>query len=184
MATITLTTAEDLAAMPADDNRYELIRGGLVEMSPAGAEHGELELEMGALMRNHVVPLKLGKVYGAETGFILSRDPDTVLAPDVAFVRADRLTGRRRDRRGFLALVPDLIVEVISPSERPDKVADKLRDYLDAGVRLAWLLYPDPPAIAVHAPGRPVQMLYEGDWLDGEDVLPGFRVAVTDLFQE
>ena len=184
MATITLTTAEDLAAMPDDGNRYDLIRGGLVRMSPAGAEHGELGNLMGYVVSDHVLPRKLGKVYASETGFILSRNPDTVLAPDVAFVRADRLTGRRRDRRGFLPLAPDLIVEVISPSERPDNVAEKIRIYMEAGVRLAWLLYPDPPAIAVHAPGRPVQMLHEGDWLEGEDVLPGFRVAVTDLFRE
>ena len=184
MATITLTTAEDLAAMPDDGNRYDLIRGGLVRMSPAGAEHGELGAWAGYVIGDFVYPRKIGKVYASETGFILSRNPDTVLAPDVAFVRADRLMGRRRDRRGFLALAPDLIVEVSLPSERPDKVADKVDIYLGAGVRLAWLLYPEPPAVAVHAPGRPVQMLYEGDWLDGEDVLPGFRVAVTDLFQE
>jgi len=182
MATTTrLVTADDLFAMPDDDHRYDLVRGRLYRMSPAGGEHGEIELELGAEVRNHVKARGLGKTYGAETGFILTRDPDTVLAPDVAFVRADRLPPRE-ERIGFMPVVPDLVVEVVSPSNSEPDMADKVKDYLDAGVSLVVVVRPRPRTITLHAPGLPARVLGEGDVLDFGDVLPGLRLAVTDIF--
>ena len=184
MATTRLMTAEDLAVIADDDQRYDLIRGELLCMAPAGAEHGEIALEFGSRIANHVVAHSLGKTYGAETGFLLARAPDTVLAPEVAFVRADRLPPRRSDRRGFLPLAPDLAVEIISPSDRAVDVARKVHTYLDAGVPLLILVSPAPCTVALHRPGRPVQTLHEGDELDLSEVLPGFRLPIADLFRE
>lgn len=181
MVTTKRATAEELALLPDDGWRHELIEGVLVRMPPAGGEHGEAESEFVRHFGNLVVPAGLGRVYPGETGFFFGRNPDTVLMPDVAFVRADRLPPRR-DRRGFLPVVPDLVVEIVSPSNRSAVIADKVARYLAAGVRLVWVAWPDHRAVEVHAPDRPVRMLNEGDMIDGEDVLPGFRLLVADVF--
>lgn len=134
MATTTrLMTAEELWALPDDERRYDLIQGVLHEMSPADAEHGELGMEFGWRVGRHVSEHGLGKTYNSETGFILARNPDTVLAPDVAFVRGDRLPTPRSARRKFLPLAPDLVVEVVSPSNSATDIEDKVQDYLDGG---------------------------------------------------
>jgi Uma2 family endonuclease len=182
MATTTPTTAADLLAMPDDGWRYELIEGVLHRMSPAGFEHGEIGSTFVRHLGNFVVPRDLGRVVTGETGFFLSRDPETVVAPDAAFVRADRLPPRA-ERRGYLDLVPDLVVEVVSPNDRPTEVEDKVARYLAAGARLVWVTYPRRRLVRVHAPGRAPQDLSEGDALDGEDVLPGFRLPVDDIFR-
>ncbi len=107
-----------------------------------------------------------------------------MLAPDVAFVRGDRLPPLRSDRRGFLPLAPDLAVEIISPSDRAVDVARRVHTYLDAGVPLLILVSPAPRTVALHRPGQPVQTLHEGDELDLSEVLPGFRLPIADLFRE
>lgn len=182
MVTTKSMTAAELLALPDDGWHYELIEGVLIRMSPAGGVHGEIEMEFARPMGNHVVLHGLGRVYPGDTGFIVGRDPDTVLAPDVAFVRADRLPPRR-DRRGYLPVVPDLVVEIVSPSDQADDVIDKVNRYLAAGVRLIWVAWPDSRSISVYAPGREPRHLGEGDTLDGEDVLPGFRLSVADVFR-
>jgi Uma2 family endonuclease len=182
MATTKLMTAEDLEEMAPEEVRYELIRGELQRMAPAGGEHGEVTFEIGRLTGNHVAAHGLGRVYSADTGFLLSRNPDTVLAPDVAFVRADRLPPQA-ERRGFMPVVPDLVVEVVSPSDRPGYVEDKVAIYLGAGVPLIWVFDPWQRRVRVHRPGQPMRELTIDDTLDGEDVLPGFRLAIRDVFR-
>ncbi len=182
MATTHLLTAEDLWALGDDGHRYDLIRGELQRMAPAGGEHGEIGMMIGALLLMHARSRNLGTVFGADTGFILARQPDTLLAPDVAFVRADRLPPRDQ-RIGFLELAPDLVVEVISPSERPSDVAEKVRIYLAAGVRMVLFIEPRPRTITVHCSGQAPRTLNEGDALDGRDVLPGFRLPVREVFR-
>ncbi len=181
MATTRLMTADELMALPDDGWRYELIEGVLHRMSPAGAEHGEIGTEYVWHLRNFVVPRRLGRVYPADTGFFLSHDPETVVAPDAAFVRADRLPPRA-ERRGYLDLVPDLVVEVVSPTDRQADVDDKVARYLAAGARLVWVTDPLRRSVRVHAPGREPRELGEGEVLDGEDVIPGFRLPVADVF--
>jgi len=123
-----------------------------------------------------------GKVFGAETGFFVARDPDTVLAPDIAFIRADRLPPPE-DLIGFVPVAPDLAVEIVSPSNSETEMADTVQDYLDAGVALVVVGRPRPRTITLHAPGQPVRILSEGDVLDFGDVLPGLRLAVADIFR-
>ena len=124
----------------------------------------------------------MGSGVGANTGFFLSREPETVVAPDAAVVRADRLPPRS-ERTGYLDLVPDLVVEVVSPSDSQPEIDAKVGLYLAAGARLVWVAYPRPRSVRVHRPGREPVELSEGDVLDGEDVLPGFRLPVADAFR-
>ena len=182
VATTTLVTAEELLALD-DGYRYDLIRRELFRMSPAGFEHGQHELYLGRRIGEFVDERGLGAVVGAETGFVLEHNPDTVLAPDVAFVRADRLPPKD-ERQGFLALPPDLVVEVASPLQSRPSVERKVAEYLDAGVPLVWVLWPKQQAVSVHRLGREMLLLGMGDVLDGEDVLPGFRLPLVDLFRE
>lgn len=180
-------TADELLRLPADGWRYELVDGVLVRMPPPGFDHGELVMNIGGELRNFVRQRGLGTVTGAETGFLLSRtgQPDTVLAPDVAVTRADRIPPRGSPlRKKHLRLAPDLVAEVASPDQyRPEMIA-KARVYLDAGVRLVWIAWPAAQAVDVWRPGSdaPVSTLSMGGALDGLDVLPGFSYPLAELF--
>ncbi len=180
MATTKLMTAEELAELPDDGHKYELVRGELVTMAPAGRRSGRLGLWIGRRLGGYVDERRLGETYGAGTGFLLERNPDLVLAPDAAFVRADRLAGMPED--GYLPLAPDLAVEVISSSERAGHVSAKVIDYLDAGVRLVWLIDPRRRTVTIYTPDRTAHILRPPDVLNGGDVLPGFRLPFAELF--
>jgi Uma2 family endonuclease len=173
-------TAEELLELPDDHMRHELVEGELRTMAPAGEGHGWVAMAIGSKVFDHVEQQRLGRVYAAETGFILRRRPDTVRAPDVAFVAADRLPAKGR---GFAELAPDLVVEVVSPSDRASEVAEKAEMWLDAGVRLVWVVDPQARLAAVHHPGGLVTVLRQDGVLDGEDVLPGFRLPLAPLFE-
>jgi Uma2 family endonuclease len=174
-------TAEDLFELPDDGLRHELVEGELHTMTPAGESHGWVALGIGAKIFDHVEQAGLGRAYAAETGFLLHRGPDTVRAPDVAFVARDRLSGDPSS--GFAELAPDLVVEVVSPSDRASDVASKATIWLDAGVRLVWVVDPQARLAAVHHPGGLVTVLREDGVLDGEDVLPGFRLPLSTVFR-
>ena len=136
----TITTAEQLADAP-DLGRCELVRGELIMMSPAGSEHGGIIAEFTAILRDFVKDHKSGKVFGAETGFIIGRDPDTVRSPDVSFVEKARLPPKLP--RGFFPGPPDLAVEVLSPSDRAGEVQAKVQDWLAAGCLAVWVVDPE-----------------------------------------
>jgi len=175
-----LYTAEELFAFPSDWH-YELFEGRLEEMmSPTGGEHGlftaDLTVEIGSFVRSN----NLGRCFVAETGFLLRRNPDTVLAPDFAFVAKDRLPGS--PVRGYWPVVPDLVLETRSPSDRPAAVARKMNRWLVAGVRLVLDLDPATRTLIVHRPGEPPVTLTPADTLGGYDVLPGFALPLDRLF--
>jgi Uma2 family endonuclease len=176
-----LLTAEDFAQLGSDGDHVELIRGELVTMPPTNFEHGEVSGNIHTRLGMHVLQNHLGAVLSAETGFTVARDPDTVLAPDIAFVRADRRP-QGRERRRFAALAPDLVVEVISPSETADEVVAKVMTYLRVGVPLVWVVHPAQKAVTVYTPDRVGRILSSGDALDGGDVLPGFSLPVDEVF--
>lgn len=178
----TLMTAEELARLPDDGHRYDLIRGELICMAPAGGEHGEIASELGAELRDFVRAHKLGRTYGAETGFLLARNPDVVMGPDAAFIRADRVPPRSL-RCGYVPVAPDLTVEIVSPWDRRRDVMRKVEAYLVAGVRLVWVIDPRRRVTAYRAGGT-TRVFTEQDDLDGEDVLPGFRLPVTEIFRD
>ena len=177
-----LITAEELLRFPDDGKRYELIEGTLNEMSPAGTEHGLVAMNAGAILHQFVRQRKLGGVFAAETGFVLSSDPDTVRAPDVAFVAADRLPSGGLPA-GYMRLAPDLVVEVVSPSDTASHLQSKVYDWLDAGCRLVWVVYPATRSVTVFRSRRDVRAVGEEDTLDGSPVFDGFNIQVRDLFR-
>jgi Uma2 family endonuclease len=178
-----LYTADELLALSArDDNRYELIHGRLRIMPPAGDEHGFLAASLNARIFLHVEEHKLGFVFAAETGFYLSRSPDLVRAPDVAFVRSDRVPGKFSGR--YFPGAPDLAVEVVSPNDTLSEVQDKIQDWLTYGARLVWVVDPKTRTITVYRPDGTANVLKAKDTLDGEDVLPGFAFPLSRLFRE
>lgn len=177
-----LLTAENLAELPDEGTRCQLIEGVLEQMPPAGFDHGLISATIAARLDGFVRQHDLGRVVGAETGFVLARDPDTVLAPGAAFVRSNHLPPPGQ-RQGFAALAPDLVVEVVSPSDRAAAVADKALRWIEAGTRLVWVVYPDRRLVAEHFPDGTVHLRKAFDTLDGGDVLPGLRVPVSELFE-
>jgi Uma2 family endonuclease len=176
-----LLTADDLLRLPDDGQRHELVRGELRTMAPAGFEHGFIAGRAFKLMSMHVDAHGLGCVLAAETGFRISRNPDTVRAPDVAFVAAERLP-RGRLPTAYGEMAPDLVVEVVSPSDTAGEIQEKIYDWLGAGVRVALVLYPSTRSVAVYRSLRQVQVLTQDEQLDLDDVLPGFRCSVRDFF--
>jgi Uma2 family endonuclease len=174
-------TAEELAALPDDGGHHvELVRGELVSMAPSAALPGVVSanvlLTLGPFVRQH----QLGVVGTADSGFLLSTNPDTVRAPDVWFVRSERVPASGIPQT-FWPGAPDLAVEVLSPTDRFGDVLRKAQDYLDAGTLLVWVIDPAGRSAAVFQPeGRPL-LLSEDGVLDGGAVLPGFAVRLRDL---
>ncbi len=177
-----LTTAEDLWEIHGASKHLELVRGVPVEMSPTGEAHGVIALWLGSLILQYVEQHNLGQATGAESGFILARDPDTVRAPDIAFIAQARLTEPTTDR--YFPGPPDLAVEIVSPNDTAAQVQQKVMDYLAAGTRLVWVVYPATRSISVHHPDRTGRTVQGEDTLDGGDVLPGFRLPVSDVFKK
>ena len=174
-------TAEELLDLPDDGNHYELVKGELRMMTPAGFEHGRVAGRINVLVGQYVLQNDLGVVLAAETGFTLTRSPDTVRAPDVAFVSKNRIPPADQKHK-FAELGPDLVVEVVSPNDRASEIEEKVRDYLDAGVRLIWVVYPATQTITEHRPSTAVRCLAATDELQGYDILPGFCCRVAEVF--
>lgn len=174
----TVATQVTAAELAEHEGRWELIEGELREMAPSGFTHGmstgRITIRIGA----HVLDAGLGEVLGAETGFLVGRDPDTVLAPDMAFVRTDRLPINTA-AQAYFDLAPDLVVEIISPSDRAGAVAEKVARWLAAGVLSVWVVYPAQRFVAVHTTGG---VTHERDILTGGDVLPGLAIDLPSLF--
>lgn len=177
------TTIADLERLPDDDYKYDLVRGWLVREPPAGGRHGEINSELIIALGNHLRRTGQGRVFSPETGFVLVEDPPTVRGPDVAYVAESRLPAGQAPA-GFLRLAPDLAVEVVSPSNRWTDIAAKVRDYLDAGTRLVWIVDPPRRTVTVHRRDGSADVRGEDDALDGEDVLPGFQLMVRSLFRD
>lgn len=173
-------TIEEFERLPDEDCRMELVRGIVVREPPAGFEHGRRHAHIVYLLRRYVEAHPVGEVCGAETGFILSTDPPTVRAPDAAFVAAARIPPG--GVQGFFPGAPDLAVEVVPPSNSASDIQAKVFDYLDAGARLVWVVYPETRTVAVHRTRAEARFLTDADALYGGDVLPGFRLEVARLF--
>lgn len=179
--TIQPTTANDLLRMPDDGFRYELVRGELTKMSPAGNKHGRYAANITGSLVPHVKANRLGAVYAAETGFWLKSEPDTVRAPDVAFVSQKRLD-EVGDVDGFWPGAPDLVVEVISPSDAYTEVEEKVFEWLGAGARMVVVVDPRKRTVTVYRSLTDIRVLTEEDTLDGGDVVPGWTMTVKEIF--
>jgi Uma2 family endonuclease len=179
VTTEAVATAEQLL-QAAGLGRSELVRGELVMMSPAGFEHGRIALVIGRLMGNFVSKHAMGVVVGAETGFQIAHDPDTVRAPDVAFVRSDRVPST--GLLGFFQGPPDLAVEVLSPGDRASEVTTKVHDWLDSGCRSVWVADPQTRIVTVYRSHNEIAVFAAPDTVAAGDVLPGFSIAVRRIF--
>ena len=170
-------TADDLLAMPDDGfHHYELVKGELITMSPAGELHGQTITRLIVHLGSYVRANRLGELH-TETGFTLTRNPDTVREPDVAFLQNDRVTGGDK----FVSGAPDLAVEVISPRNRPADVEQKVREYLATGARLVVVIDPKKQSAAVHTPTSTTNLAL-ADTLTGGDVVPGWELPLRELF--
>ncbi len=183
----TLLNSDDLLCISSVGHhtglRYELVKGELIEMAPAGARHGGIANQIAFLLTTHVNPRRLGRVFAAETGFRIHREPDTVRAPDVAFITMERLPSGELPA-GYMDVAPDLVVEVVSPSDSAAYVQAKVEDWLRAGVRLILVAYPDTRSVAVYHSMREATLLTIDDTLEGGPVLPDFACQVRELFEE
>ena len=172
-----LVTADELLAM--GEGRRELIYGEVIEMAPAGEEHGYVEGDIYHYLSIHVKANGLGRIYPSDTGFLLATDPDLVRVPDVAFVRRERIVRTPKYYPG----APDLAVEVVSPGDSYSDVNEKVKMWLEHGTMEVWVVDPRRQTVQVfkHRKGADVT-LSKGDEIDGDDLLPGFRLPLENIF--
>lgn len=175
-------TAEELLKIPDNGMRTELVRGEVRYMAPAGNVHGRIAVNVTISLGQYVRENDLGTVYAAETGFKISNDPDTVRAPDVAFVSRDRVE-EVGEVEGFWPGAPDLAVEVVSPSDLYTEVEEKVFSWLEAGSRMVVVVDPRNRTVSVRRRRDGVQILTEHDTLDGGDVVSGWELPVADVFR-
>ncbi len=173
-------TIEEFMQSPGNGKRYELVKGELVEIPPVGEEHGGIKSNMHGYIWQYVQRQQLGKVYTSDTSFVIDAQNATVRQPDVAFVSRERVVRTT----GAMPFPPDLAVEVVSLNDLWTEVDEKIEEYLQAGVRLIWVINPRRQVVYVYRQGvAGRQTLQLQDELDGENVLPGFRLRVNALFE-
>jgi len=177
-----LITADDLWALSGKNQKFELVRGTLVEMTPTGEAHMVIAAWLTYLITGYVEAHDLGQVTASEGGFILSTDPDTVRAPDIGFIARARLSAPTSER--YFPGAPDLAVEVISPGDTASDIHDKVIDYLQAGTRLVWVIYPRSKTVAVYRANAEGHIFDISGVLDGNAVLPGFQLPVQEIFRK
>ena len=176
-----LLTAADLLRLDGEGVRGELIRGVLCETMAAGQRHGKIVMNLAIELGIFVKRKRSGTLVGSDSGVWLERDPDTVREPDIAFTSVERLP-LGEDVPGYAEVVPDLVVEVASPSDSRREMHDKAHMWLSHGVRLVWVLHPEARAVDVHRPGQATETIGGEEALDGLDVLPGFSCLLDAIF--
>lgn len=174
-----IITAEELFAM-GDIGRCELINGEIVHIAPAGAEHGGVTVEIAWRIAKFVHDQKLGRVYAAETGFTIARNPDVTRAPDVGFVCTERLP--QSPRRGFLDDAPDLAIEVVSPGDTKAHVTQKVDQWLASGATSVWVVDPINRSVEIYRSPNQILRHRDGDTIRDEPMLPGFTLTLADIF--
>ena len=176
-----LMTAEELIRLPGGQYRYELINGELITMSPAGHDHGRISIRLSSPLAQFVWENDLGEVFSSGTGFQLSSKPDTVLAPDVSFIRKDRVQKVGRSQ-GYWLGPPDLAVEVLSPEQRDAYIEKRVAQWLSFGTKEVWIINPRTSTLTVHSPQGIVVTLTNDEFLDEREIVPGFRFSIKRLF--
>ena len=177
-----LMTAEELLELPRGQHRYELINGELKTMSPASHDHGRIAMRIGASLAAFIWKNELGEAYAAETGFLLTTNPDTVLAPDAAFISRHRAR-KGRDKRGYWHGPPDIAVEVVSPSEPGPKMKEKVEQWIRYGTQQVWIVNPKNETVTIYRSPGEFTTFGRAETVAADDLLPGFKVAVADIFK-
>ncbi len=180
-----MLTGDDLLEIVAanPDKRYELIEGQLVEMNPTGIAHGKYEFQAGLILYEYNREHHWGTILTGETGFYTRAGKQTVRAVDVAFISYNRLPAGDPPA-GYGTVAPELVVEVVSPFDRASDIEAKAQEWLDFGVLLVWVVYPQVRQLHVHTRDHQPQILTLDDTLTGGDVLPGFGTKVSAFFEE
>lgn len=176
-----VVTADELERMYVPGRRLELVRGVLVVQELPGARHSAIANELAYRLTGFTKERALGRVFGQDAGFRLGREPDTVRGADVAFVTLERMP--EIPATAYPELAPDLVVEVLSPGDRTGEVLEKVGAWLRAGARRVWVIDPERRQAQVYRADGGVSILGPGDALDGEDVLPGFSLALDQLLE-
>jgi Uma2 family endonuclease len=183
MSTTTLVTADELLALPTGmGKRYELVSGELRVMSPSGWRHGTVANNVEFLLESHIRQHGLGRGFGSETGFLLKRDPDTVRAPDYAYIAKEHLPVTEPEE-AFWPGAPDLAVEVLSPNDRTGEVNEKIEEWLGAGCAAVWIVDPKLQTVTIYHSLTNVHVKTTAEVLTGDPVVPGFSCPVADLFR-
>ncbi len=177
-----LLTVDDLLRLSSEGVRGELIRGVLHETVSTGLRHGEIVMTLGILLGMFIEPLRLGRLAASDSGILLQRSPDTVREPDIAFISAEKLP-LDVDVPGFSEVVPDLVVEIASPSDSIAAVNDKALMWVHFGVQIVWVVFPESRTVEVHSASASPVLLGQEDQLDGGSVLPGFTCQVSEIFE-
>ena len=175
-------TAEELLRIPDDGLRRELVRGEVRTMAPAGNVHGRIAINVSTPLDQYVRAHDLGVVFAAETGFKIAGNPDTVRAPDAAFVRRERVEAVG-EVEGYWPEAPDLAVEVVSPNDLFTEVEEKVADWLAAGTRMILVVNPRARTVVVRLSEKEARILSEEEVLDGGQVVPGWTLSVADVFR-
>ena len=182
MSTVAAVTADQLLQPPYQGRRCELIHGEVTMMSPAGWKHGEIVSTLHCLLASHIEKHKLGKTFCAETGFLLARDPDTVRAPDFAFISNASLPASAPEE-AFWPGAPDLAVEVLSPDDRTGYVSKKIRLWLSAGAIEVWIVDPQLQSVTIHRSATDISVYAVDQNLVGDALLlPEFSCTVAEIF--
>ena len=176
-----LLTADDLLELDAKGVRGELIRGVLCKTMSTGTKHGKVVMKLGFLLGSVIYPQRLGSITASDSGVLLERDPDTVREPDIGYFSVEKMP-IGDDSEGYADVIPDLVVEIVSPSDSWQSVHDKALMWLSYGVQLVWVGFPDERMVDVYPTGGAMFTLTEDDTLDGGDVLPGFSCRVSEIF--
>ena len=181
LANTELLTADDLLRLSGQGVRGELVRGVLHETMASGHRHGKIVVNIVMELNNFAKPRKLGTLVASDSGVWLERNPDTVREPDVAFTSVEKIP-LDAEIDGYAEVVPDLVVEIVSPSDSRRWARDRAQMWLGHGAPLVWIVHPDTRTIDVYRPGAAVTTLQEDDSLDGLQVLPGFTCLVSSVF--
>lgn len=182
-------TDDELLSLPKDGNKYEVVKGGLV-ISPAGIEHEEIGVRLIVALANFIRQHKLGIVCGSSAGYWMKpRNPQSpqkknFLSPDVSFLAKERLAGLKRPPKKFFDGAPDLVIEILSPSDTIELLHEKIVEYFENGTRLLWVVNPAEQVVLVYHSPQPDRLLSNEAALDGEQVVPGFTLPVAELFAE
>lgn len=175
-------TDEEFMLLSDDEHRYELVDGELVNRGNSGMEHGYLACILTIKLGGFIQANKLGAICDSSTAFTLKNGNKR--SPDIAFIGRERLQGLSRPPQGFFQGAPDLVVEILSPGNTVQEIHSKIVEYFENGTRLLWKIDPNERCILVYHCPQPERLLRVGDWLEGEDVVPGFSMAVAELFEE
>ena len=175
-----LITVEELEQLPEDDYRYELVEGELIRMSPTKPTHGKIAMKIARILGNYIEAKGLGEIYGTDVGFIIKRDPDTVRAPDIAFVSRERIPEDLGE--AFFPYAPDLAVEILSPDESAMEVQDRVENYFQGGSKMVWIVNPKTRTVTVYRSLTDIQVLAANDQLTGNDLILGLSFQVASIF--